>query len=341
MVSEFFMTPTSGWSKWSGTTDEWESALVSFHDANIYQCGNWGHHRSEFGWNLTQLAHTSNGSITAIAQVLNRKITPLVSLCWIPGGPVGDLTLCDKAFISCIRKLFTTPMIYLHMSPMTKFSDELASSLQKYGWRKPRGMLNSDKTLIYDIEPNVTQSRDKLSKNWSRNLSRGEQRELTVSEWTNPTAPQIASLTDEMSRYKNLGNKRELIGQTTESLIRNFENDILMVKCTNSDGELLALRGAIKLGRKAFDMFAAASPAGRKEYASNLCFWKLIELCGRDGITHYDLSGVDPQRNPGVYNFKKGIGATDFTYLGEWTYSRPRIVGAIVSRMISRKMRPQ
>ncbi len=341
MVREFFVTPTSSWSKWSGTADEWESTLLSFADANIYQTGRWGRHRSEFGWDVTQLAHTSNGSVTAIAQVMNRKITPLVTLCWIPGGPVGDLTSCDTAFVSCIRELFTSPMLYIHFSAMTQFSDELASSLQTYGWRKPNTMLNSDKTLIYDVDPIITQRREKLSKNWSRNLSRGEQRELIVSEWTNPTAQQIASLTEEMSQFKKLGNKREVIDQTTESLLRNFQNDILMVKCTNSDGELLAMRGAVMLGYKAFDLFAAASPAGRKEYASNLCFWKLIELCGREGITQYDLSGVDPQRNPGVYNFKKGIGALDFTYLGEWSYSRPRIVGAIVSRMISRRMRPE
>jgi len=232
-------------------------------------------------------------------------------------------------------------MLYMHLSAMTQYSDGLASSLQTHGWRKPRGMLNSDKTLIYDIEPNIAQRRDKLSKNWSRNLSRGEQRKLVVSEWTNPTASQIASLTDEMSQYKNLGNKRQRLERTTQSLLTNFGSDILMVKCVNTDGDILALRGAVKLGHKAFDMFAAASPAGRKEYASNLCFWKLIELCQRDGITQYDLSGVDPERNLGVYNFKKGIGATDFTYLGEWSYSNPRIVGAIVSRMISRRMRPE
>lgn len=335
------MTLTLGWSQWLGTTDEWETALLSFDDANIYQSGHWGLHRSKFGWSVTQLAHTSNGSVTAIAQVLHRKITPLVTLCWIPGGPIGDLKTCDTKFTSCIRKLFVTPMIYIHLSPMTRYSGELASWLQLHGWRKPSEMLNSDKTLIYPIESNVSQRREKLSKNWSRNLSRGEQRELTVSEWTNPNASQIATLTSEMSQYKKLGSKRQQIEQTTESLLRSFGNDILMVRCLNKDGNILALRGAVKLGHKAFDMFAAATPAGRKEYASNLCFWKLIEICQRDGITVYDLSGVDPQRNAGVYNFKKGTGATDFTYLGEWSYCRPRLVGTIVSRMIARRMRPE
>lgn len=335
------MISTLGWNEWSGTADEWESTLLQFDDANIYQSGRWGRHRSTFGWKAIQLAHESNGTVTTIAQVLHRNISPLATLCWIPGGPIGDLKNCDAAFVSCIRKIFKSPILYIHMSAMAQYSDELADSLWTYGWRKPRNMLNSDKTLIYEIDPDVTRRRDKLSRNWSRNLFRGEQRELIVSEWVNPTASQISSLTDEMSQYKNIGNNRHEYARSTESLLMTFANDILMVKCTNSNGELLALRGAVKLGHKAFDMFAAVSQAGRKEYASNLCFWKLIELCERDGISHYDLSGVDPERNPGVYNFKKGIGATDFVYLGEWSYSRPRMVGAIVSRMIARRMRPE
>lgn len=276
-----------------------------------------------------------------MAQVLYKKISPLATVCWIPGGPVGDLEFCDTELISLIKNTLTAPIFYIHMSALTPYSDGNASSLKSHGWQKPSRMLNSDKTLVYDIDQNITARRVKLSKNWSRNLSRGEQRKLSVSEWTNPTAAEITSLTDEMSRYKRLRHNRQKIAQVTESLLANFETDILMVKCTNSQGELLALRGAIKLGHKAFDMFAATGSAGRKEYASNLCFWKLIELCERDGITHYDLSGVDPERNQGVYNFKKGIGASDFTYLGEWSYSRPRIVGAIISRMISRRMRPE
>lgn len=335
------MTMTSGWSEWTKTANEWETELLLLDDANIYQSWQWGLHRSEFGWKVTHLVHYSNGIVTSLAQILHRNATPLATVCWIPGGPIGDLKMCNTAFISCIRKLFPALALYIHISPTTEYRDELASSLRKNSWRKPRSMLNTDKTLIYGIYPESTRRRDALSKNWSRNLSRGEQRDLIVSEWTNPTAQQIASTTNEMSQYKHLQAKQQDLSQTTESLLRHFRDDIVMVQCTNKNGDLLALRGAIKLGHKAFDMFAAATPAGRKEYASNLCFWKLIELCERDGITRYDLSGVDPEGNPGVYNFKKGIGATDFTYLGEWSYSRPRVVRAVISRMIARRMRPE
>lgn len=341
MVGELSVTTTSGWSEWSRPADEWEEALMRFDDANIYQSWRWGLHRSEFGWKVIRLVHCTNGIITSLAQILYRNVTPLATVYWIPGGPVGDLKVCDTRFISCIRKLITTPILYIHMGPMTEYRDELASSLHAHGWRRPRSPLNNGKTLIYNISPSATQRREQLSKNWSRNLSRGEQRDLDVSEWVNPTAQQIASLTNEMHQYKHVRTNQQNLIQTTESLLRNFGKDILLVKCTNGNGDVLALRGAIKLGHKAFDMFAAATPAGRKEYASNLCFWKLIELCERDGVTHYDLSGVDPEGNPGVYNFKKGIGATDFTYLGEWSYSRPPIVRTVVSRMITRRMRPK
>ena len=98
-----------------------------------------------------------------------------------------------------------------------------------------------------------------------------------------------------MLRYKHVSTMQQTLDQTMESLLQHFRKDILLVKCTNKHGDSLAIRGAIKLGHKAFDMFAAATPVGRKEYASNLCFWKLIELCERDRVIHYDLSGVDPE----------------------------------------------
>lgn len=335
------MTTTSGWSEWARTANEWETTLRRFDDKNIYQSWRWGQHRSEFGWKVIHLAYYTNDIVTSMAQILYKNVTALATVCWIPGGPIGDLQTCDTMLISCIRKLCSTPALYIHMNSMTEFSDELAHSLHTHGWRQPNSMLNSGKTLIYDIYPDAKQRRDKLSKNWSRNLSRGEQRELTVSEWTNPTAQQIATLTNEMNQFKRIRTKFQDLYKATESLLQHFGDDFLMVKCTNRDGDILALRGAIKLDHKAFDVFAAATPAGRKEYASNLCFWKLIELCEGDGITRYDLSGVDPQGNPGVYNFKKGIGATDLTYLGEWSYSRPEIVRTIVSRMIARRIRTE
>lgn len=224
------------------------------------------------------------------------------------------------------------------MSPMAPFSDEVSQKLQVDGWSRPAHPLNTGKTLIYSAFGPSTVDRSQLSKNWNRNLSRGEQRNLRAVEWHDATASQISEVTNEMLQFKQLPVVQDSI-EINESLLKLFKTKILLTKCTNSDEKILALRGVIKFGEKAFDMFAASTPVGRKEYASNLCLWKIIELCARDGITYYDLSGADAANNQGVYSFKKGVGAKDFEYQGEWVISRPRIIGGFISRMIARRLR--
>ena len=334
------MNVTSGWSKWTGSGSEWDRVLLGFPDSNIYQSWGWGLHRAEFGWKVLPLAFVTNGSVTALAMTLLKTKLRSVTVCWVPGGPVGNIALSSATLISAVNEATSSHAIYVHINSMAPYSEKTSDILQVAGWTRPSRSLNTGKTLVYSSFDEGSDRRDLLSKNWKRNLTRGEQRNLTVTEWSDATGSNIAEVTNEMLDYKKLPG---LAGpnETPDSLLGLFRNQILMTKCSDADGNTLAIRGVIKLGHKAFDMFAASTPAGRKEYASNLCLWKIIELCARDGVTYYDLSGADPINNPGVYNFKKGIGALDFEYQGEWVISRPRILGTFISRMIARRLRSE
>jgi lipid II:glycine glycyltransferase (peptidoglycan interpeptide bridge formation enzyme) len=68
-----------------------------------------------------------------------------------------------------------------------------------------------------------------------------------------------------------------------------------------------------------------------------VCAWKLIEVLNDMDINEFDLAGIDPEENEGVFNFKKGLGGQRHTYLGEWETSAPsaikQFLGPIVSRM--------
>jgi len=334
------MNATSGWRKWTGSGVEWDKMLVGFPDSNIYQSWGWGQHRAEFGWNVLPLAFISDGSVTALAMTLVKTSLRSVTVSWVPGGPVGDLSTSSATLVDAIKELTSSRAIYVHINCMAPYSDKASDILQVAGWTRPSRQLNTGKTLVYSSFNDGSDRRDLLSKNWKRNLTRGEQRNLTVTEWCDASGREIAEITNEMRDYKKLP---DLAGpsETADSLLRLFANQILMTRCSDANGNTLAIRGVIKLGHKAFDMFAASTPAGRREYASNLCLWKIIELCARDGVTYYDLSGADPNNNQGVYNFKKGIGALDFEYQGEWVISRPRILSVFISRMIARRLRSE
>jgi len=38
------------------------------------------------------------------------------------------------------------------------------------------------------------------------------------------------------------------------------------------------------------------------------------------GCQFYDLGGIDPEKNPGVYHFKKGMGGEDVTVPGPFEF---------------------
>jgi lipid II:glycine glycyltransferase (peptidoglycan interpeptide bridge formation enzyme) len=46
------------------------------------------------------------------------------------------------------------------------------------------------------------------------------------------------------------------------------------------------------------------------------------------------LSGIDPVKNKGVYDFKHGTGATEIKYVGEWDNGTPFYVQPLVGRLI-------
>ena len=65
----------------------------------------------------------------------------------------------------------------------------------------------------------------------------------------------------------------------------------------------------------------AAGVEARKLYATHATLWALLDHCQRDGMVNYDLSGVDPVQNKGVYDFKHGTGARLVENLAEWDWA--------------------
>ena len=61
----------------------------------------------------------------------------------------------------------------------------------------------------------------------------------------------------------------------------------------------------------------------------------LMKQCAERGVRWYDMGGVDPVNNRGVYDFKKGTGARALEYLGEWEWSTSKALGWGVSRLIA------
>jgi lipid II:glycine glycyltransferase (peptidoglycan interpeptide bridge formation enzyme) len=72
---------------------------------------------------------------------------------------------------------------------------------------------------------------------------------------------------------------------------------------------------ASALGDTAIYLLGATSDHGLNARGTYLLQWTLIKWLRENGVKWYDLGGIDPGRNPGVYHFKKGLSGSDVTHM--------------------------
>jgi lipid II:glycine glycyltransferase (peptidoglycan interpeptide bridge formation enzyme) len=65
------------------------------------------------------------------------------------------------------------------------------------------------------------------------------------------------------------------------------------------------------LGDSAIYLLGATSDAGLKMKGAYLLHWEMIKTLREEGVRYYDLGGIDPIKNPGVFSFKRGLSGAD------------------------------
>lgn len=325
------------WKLWNGTSEEWDGLLQKFPDYTVYQSYAWGEHRARFGWLPLRLVARDDVNVIFMAQILIRRYPLNVGVVWVPGGPLGDIELWGESFQREIRIVTGVKFLYCRLNSMRTYVAKDELKLASLGWRRSAYPLNTGLSLTYQPALSEEVRLLQASGNWRHNLRRSSKRSMHVYLWENPDPVEIMKAYVSMQELKHLNaqTSREAI----ESLVKEFADRCIFVRCDDESGNFLALRGALVFGEKAWDMFAVATPAARKVYASHAAFWELMKLCGERGVQWYDMSGVDPVNNRGVYDFKKGTGAQDIRYLSEWEYAKPSVFGYLASRVIARRTR--
>lgn len=327
---------TPQWRHFESSDEEWNRSVRSLPGHTPYQLSQWASHRRNFGWNSIRLVASNEGETTGMVQVLTRRVLPLVSIAWIPGGPGGELRLLNEQFRSLILEATGSPFVLIRMSIQREHADLDEVQMKNHGWKASKHTILSGTSLEYDLSIDEGARERLLTRNWRHNLRRGNKRNVKVSKWVDPSPSEMKGVYDQMHEYKgttHLAQQNSL--ESITSLISQFRNDCIVVRCDDERGNIIALRGAIISGKQASDIFAAATPEGRRNYASYVTFWELMRLCEERGVSTYDMGGADPINNRGVYDFKRGTGARVIRYLGEWEFARPSFIGSIASRFIA------
>ena len=325
------------WVAFLGSDSEWDRLILELGSRSPFSLSTWAKTRIGNKWSTVRLVDVTGERPNSAVQVFVFTFLRILNVCWAPGGVCGVTSVDVSDLMRNLSLLLGRKLVYFRASFHQPHQESAALALQQNRWHKPISRIGAEETFIVTRRNGLLADKDRLSSNWARNLQRGLKRKNNYSTWQSPNSNEIGKLYDEMVHYKKARGPRDI--PSIESIDRLFSclgESVVCIQVRNDAGQLLAIRAAIIIGHSAWDALAATNEEGRKSYASYVCAWRLIEVLDGRGINQFDLAGIDPLNNEGVFNFKKGFGGEYVRYLGEWEASRPGIIRLLVGRLISK-----
>ena len=311
--------------RWELLADEesrrlWDQTLIRFDDCSPFQSYAWGEYRRALGWEPYRWqALNEQGEVIALMQGSLRRYPLGLGLLWSEGGPVGDLSACDESLHRVMKDTTGLRGIYCRFRCDRCRHIEDALRLRAQEWSTPWSPLTSNYSMTLDLTLDEDRLLAACEPNWRRNLRRSKESNLTVREWLDPDVDEVLSVYVSMQDLKGI--EEQLSREEVEQLLRNLNQQIVLYRCDDEQGELVSLLGCLIIGDRACALFWATAERGRKLHASYAIFWALLQHCRSIGVKSYDLAGIDPARNRGVYRFKRATGAAAVEYLGEWDWA--------------------
>jgi lipid II:glycine glycyltransferase (peptidoglycan interpeptide bridge formation enzyme) len=319
---------------------EWSRMLDLFDDANIYQTFAYGAVR----WgrkNLSHLVLKQDGQVAGIAQLRIVRPTPLkfgmAYLRWGPlcerrGRPV-DLTVPTVMAQALVEEYVRKRRLFLRVLPNAFIGSTRATAMQSAFssfTREPLTADNTYRTFVLALAPPLEELRSALDKKWRNQLTRSEKNNLEVTSGNGPEEYQSFRLIyDQMLKRKSFETtvNIEEFGQIQNQLAPNHQMRILICK---DQGKPVAGLVASAMGDSAIYLLGATSDEGLNSKGAYLLQWTLIKWLKENGIRWYDLGGIDPEGNPGVYHFKRGFSGLDVCQISPLAVCDSAVSSAIV-----------
>jgi hypothetical protein len=307
----------------------WNKYLRRFVDANLFQT--WSYAETVEGRrNMGHLVLRRQGEVVAIAQARVRQIPLLgVGVSYVRSGPLWQLRDREpdveilRQVVRAMRNEYVCRRgLALRLYPRI-FTDDslgLGAILKEEGLALVREE-KRERTLLMDLAPSLAELRDGMPRLGRRNLKTAEKNNLEMAEGCDEKLfDQVVALYTETIKRKKFAKSidPEEFKRIQALLPEDFKMRVLLCSV---QGEPCAGIIFSLMGDTGIPMVAATGDAGLVCKGSFLVQWQMIDYLKEHGAIVYDLNGINPEKNPGTYNFKRDIAGKhgrDVYYLGRF-----------------------
>ena len=114
-----------------------------------------------------------------------------------------------------------------------------------------------------------------------------------------------------------------------KALPEHLKMKIMVCKC---EGEPMSAVVCTGIGDTGIYLFGATGTKGMKSKGAYLLHWRAMQWLKGNGCRWYDLGGINPENNPGVYQFKSGMTDMDVCHIGPYEVCNRPLSSLLVRR---------
>lgn len=303
---------------------EWSQAMSQFSDSNIYQTWQFG----AIHWGEESLSHLvlkRNGTIISMAQFrIVRAPVAGIGVAYLRWGPLFRLksqapSFNDlQIFLEAVREEYAVKrklLVRIIPNVISKTVEEEAITpiFKEHGFHHHQA-LSPYRTIRVDLSGTLDEIRKNLDGKWRNQLNRAERNELTIREGTDS---ELYGVFEKI--YAEMYERKQFDTSVDPATFRKMqeqllpEQKMLILVAYKDETPISALIGT-SIGESGIYLLGATSNEGMKHKGAYLLQWRMIQLLKDRGCNYYDLGGINPESNPGVYHFKSGFGGEDITF---------------------------
>lgn len=306
------------------TTSMWSESLDCFADANIYQT--WAYGAVRWGEkNLSHLMLRRGDETVAMAQLVlagPRKLG--IGIAYLRWGPLWhmkggklEVAVLERMAAALHDEYVIKRRLFLRILPNAYVGTDRGKAFHAaFGRYKSEGFKpgESYRTLGLDLTPSLDVLRKGLDQKWRNRLNRAEKNGLAIRDNQGKAFASYIAMHEEMLARKRFAASSDIRGfeRMQQRLPSHQRMNVLICE---QEGVPVAGFVGTRMGDSAIYLFGATTEQGMKSQGAYFLQWRMIQWLKEQGVTHYDLGGINPETNPGVYHFKSGLSGKDVLYL--------------------------
>lgn len=296
--------------------DSWSRLITQFSDATLYQTWSYG----SVGRRPVDVRHIvlkAGEEIVGCCQVTIQRVLPLFGVgiadikwgpLWRRNGRTAEPNILLQSIQHLKREYGIKRRLLLRIRPHTVGREkELARHILETEGFKRNPTATPYRTLRLDLSPSLEELRKNLIQKWRNHLNKAEKNGLSLIEGTTDGLYKTFLLL-----AKEMRERKGFVPGVDYDAYRRIQADLpeplkMRIVTCQANGEPICVSIYSAIGDTGIYLLGATADKGMGLNGSYLLQWHIVRQLKESGIRYYDLGGVDPVGNPGVYEFKLGL----------------------------------